>query len=519
MNWNNYSLEFQTNYEKAFAVMRTEPATALAMMKELFLEAAKQNDMEVMADLYFGAGNVLFMLSDSRRSMDYLGEAVRYYKKMSQPEKVVRTQSYLGLLQLHRGEFTASIETFSEVMEIAEQAEDHTLLYKAYSQLAQCYAMIENWDKSIKYFDKAHRILQKDAEVYTKTESLPIFYAGYIESLVQQKDYKKAETLLKEKEEQMVRYPRFVGSPIDYWPQYCLEYSKGLRVDASLVQKMWNACMDERFKSAEYYIVMTAFLRNLYQQGLYEQAIELGQRLQKYLRKSDLSRRKMSISKVIIQSYQALRRLEEMSAEVSRYFADQENVDHYIHHSLLTYLHVRQENRVLLDEAYTDGLTGLNNRRALNEAVSDMYERAYHNGQMFGYEMLDIDLFKKINDQYGHEAGDRALQVIGEVLAGYNGNGVFTARYGGDEFTIIYQDQSVEQILETASKIRADIAQKVKEGECMPMTISQGIFCVVPHPYLKEWHYHANADRALYQSKISRTGAIHLNTESEEFTA
>ncbi len=518
MDFTTYSKNFPKRYEEAFAIMRSEPSKALELIKELISEAVYHNDTDVMAELYYGAGNATFMLSDSRASMDYLERAVRNYKKLGAQEKIVRTLSFLGLLQLHEGDYADTIETFTDVCEIAKSIEDDTSLYKAYSQLGQCYAVIEDNQDALDYFEMAYQILTSNEEVYEKSESIPIFYSGYIETCVNLEQYEKAERLIREKDAVISRYPRFVGSPFDVWPVFCLAYHRGDEISQELADRMWETCTDPRYTSTEYYIVMTQYLNCAYGLGEYEHAITLGKLMLDLMEKSDLDKRKMSVSKVIIQSHEALGQAQEMHDETIRYFTYAEKAEKYTNHSLIAYLHVRQENRVLFDEANTDELTGLANRRALNEAVADMYETAYHGKLMFGYEMLDIDLFKQINDQHGHEAGDKALRVIGKVLAHYEGEGVFPARYGGDEFSIIYLNHTKEEILEIAKQIREDIEERVLAGDCLPMTISQGIYCVLPRPYLKEWQYHANADKALYQSKLSRTGAIHLNTETETFT-
>ncbi len=514
-----YSSEYQNTYREVFQIMRKEPARALQLMEPLFAPAEARNDLPVLAELYFAAGNASFMLSDSQRSLDLLKEAVRCYSKLDMQAMVVKTKSFIGILHLHQGDFADSIETFTNVMEIAKELDDQTSLYKAYSQLGQCYAITENWmDASINFL-YAHRILQKHEEVYEKTESVPIFYCGYIETCARLGDFDKAEELIQEKDAVISRYPRFIGSPFDIWPGYCLEFNRQHSVSEELEQQMWTACTDEKYQSAEYFIVMTQYLQCEFDSKYYERAITLGKKMQDLLKNSDLDRRKMSVSRIIILSYQALGKQDEMCRETMRYFEYQDRAEKYTQHNLISYLNVKQENSQLMDVANTDELTGIYNRRALNEATAVMYETAYQKKEMFGYAMLDIDSFKQINDQHGHGAGDRALKVIGSVLANHSSSCVFPARYGGDEFTILFENLTKEQILDITKQIRAEIQQRVEAGECLPMTVSQGVYCVVPRPYLKEWQYHAQADKALYLSKQSRNGTIHLHTDDEELVA
>jgi len=182
-----------------------------------------------------------------------------------------------------------------------------------------------------------------------------------------------------------------------------------------------------------------------------------------------------------------------------------------------------QEKLVLMKKSETDALTGLPNRFKLNEHAEEMFEKAYKEQKNLGIEMLDIDYFKEYNDTYGHQAGDEALKAIGKVLKNVSGDGVFTARYGGDEFMIIYFDKTDEQILDVAKKIKADIRNfemkhcKSKVSEYV--TISQGIRNTVPMSENKLWDYMFSADTALYGMKQNGRNGIYLVHRMEAASA
>lgn len=122
-------------------------------------------------------------------------------------------------------------------------------------------------------------------------------------------------------------------------------------------------------------------------------------------------------------------------------------------------------------EASTDGLTGLPNRRSLEAEVG----RLLQTGTSFVLVLADLDKFKRLNDNYGHEIGDKALQLFAGVLRdNVRGNDV-VARLGGEEFVLVYPNISVEISIEAIGRFRAALARAVAASALPAFTCSFGI--------------------------------------------
>ena len=130
----------------------------------------------------------------------------------------------------------------------------------------------------------------------------------------------------------------------------------------------------------------------------------------------------------------------------------------------------RQETAALLDRlegaeraARTDALTGLLNRRGLNEALKKAIRRARAQDAALSVALVDIDHFKKINDQWGHSIGDEVLRYVGNFLAHClkAREGSFAGRYGGEEFLAVFPDVSVPAATTAMDAIRAALARQV----------------------------------------------------------
>jgi diguanylate cyclase (GGDEF)-like protein len=148
----------------------------------------------------------------------------------------------------------------------------------------------------------------------------------------------------------------------------------------------------------------------------------------------------------------------------------------------------------------TDSLTGLPNRRAVQESLKRMIAQAGRTLAPMAVLLLDLDHFKQINDTYGHDRGDAVLSAVGEVLGGALRTSDFVGRNGGEEFVALLPDTGVEGAMEAAEKLRTAIGQLTLPGIDGPVTASVGA-AVYPHTAADAESLLRLADRALYAAK------------------
>ena len=159
-------------------------------------------------------------------------------------------------------------------------------------------------------------------------------------------------------------------------------------------------------------------------------------------------------------------------------------------------------NDVLYRQASTDNLTGLASRRYLDLRLADELEFAQRNTCPLSVVMLDIDDFKQLNDQYGHQAGDEILRQIGAILKSSVRQFDVCGRYGGEEFILALPETDPQGAQVVAENVRERIAGSkfLDDEHPVPVTVSLGV-ATFPGLASDLTSLIGAADRALYRAK------------------
>jgi len=159
------------------------------------------------------------------------------------------------------------------------------------------------------------------------------------------------------------------------------------------------------------------------------------------------------------------------------------------------------KNELLETISRTDDLTGLANRRAFDAAVNKEIERGKRNNQSFVICIVDLDKFKKVNDDYGHDTGDIILKSIGKLLPTCLRDNDFPARWGGEEFSLLFPETDFEEAITVANRVRELITELEWRIGDRTLTITASFGLAMwrkGHNFNKVFK---DADNALYKAK------------------
>ncbi len=155
--------------------------------------------------------------------------------------------------------------------------------------------------------------------------------------------------------------------------------------------------------------------------------------------------------------------------------------------------------------ARTDDLTGLNNRRWLGEELERTWALATRNNMPLAFMMIDLDRFKAINDNYGHQHGDELLKQAARIIKANCRDVDLSARYGGDEFCVLMPDTQVHEAVDVARRIlhECEYANQKRPADQSPVSMSIGISHVDLSRPANAEQLIQHADEAMYAAKAS----------------
>lgn len=166
--------------------------------------------------------------------------------------------------------------------------------------------------------------------------------------------------------------------------------------------------------------------------------------------------------------------------------------------------------------ARTDELTGLSNRRDMLNQLAGEFSRYQRSGHHFSIALIDLDLFKTINDRFGHDAGDDVLRRFSDLIKNVIRQTDIAARWGGEEFLVLLPDTSLLQALTLAERLRAEVADtRFESGKShIPVTISAGVCSIANANTLDDLL--KQADINLYSAKEAGRNQIAPRVRSRE---
>jgi diguanylate cyclase len=154
------------------------------------------------------------------------------------------------------------------------------------------------------------------------------------------------------------------------------------------------------------------------------------------------------------------------------------------------------------EQVREDQLTGTLNRRGLEDAMERELARAQRRKTPLCVAILDLDNFKKLNDTYGHQAGDEALVHLSNVVKNTLRPTDIVARFGGEEFLVLFSDTALQHAVDAMRRLQRELTKRffLHNNERLLITFSAGVAAL--HPGETQESFFARADKAMYQAKL-----------------
>lgn len=466
------------------------------------------------------------------RTMQSLSESIGYLKNSRMYELLARTYNMMGAVSDRKNNRMVALSSYYNCLQYAEKYHFRYIQGMAESNIAYTLVRMRLCQEAIQHYRKA-------LECYADAEKSYYLNFNRINCMIEcgcchmyQQEAEKALQLWEEIQKIIQEEPESYYSAINVeMYQIPCEVLQGRTEEAERLAVDLLAQMDspEKFEEIrDNLVILAGILAFMPTEDLLERLIGIIDEkkieehynifLDLYPFKSRLLRKKGLIREYMEYTRQYFDIYEKYQQENREALISVVEMQDRLKNVTLDWANMKDSNRELESLAMHDELTGLANRTYLHEYLTSNFEQAYGEQEIMGVELMDIDFFKEYNDYYGHLAGDQCLKAVAGVLRKQQVPGkVFCARYGGDEFMVLYTGMTAEKIRRVSEDILREV-RKLKmpheRSNCSKyVSVSQGVFARIPVGNNREWDFTSRADDLLYKAKNCGRDAICLSTE------
>ena len=486
---------------------------------EIIAYGQKIQDDGLIATGYYYKGVAYYVLNDGMHFYDALNECMSYLSKLEDWDLMARCYNFLGIFSVNHGNAAIALEYYLNALKCCKlgNLEAFTCIVK--TNCGVLNMIYKRYDEAIEVLQEALDYYLRHPEVPRHDERMLCVYANMAKAYLCKGDLIEAKCCfenihnehaeaLEEEVELIVlateaMYYHFAGK--DEKCEKRIAYIHNRITKNMPIMDMFDDfydytkillerdCKDEFWKLIE---IMEPMVKSLDITNLILKVLSMKIRFYRkykmnaeYLQAAALyfeysERASIENNKIMNNVINLRRRLEEVNIEKQE---------------------IEEKNVLLRQKSETDALTGLHNRFRLNDYSEEAFQRAVDNGTSLAVEIMDLDNFKGYNDLYGHQKGDECLQQIAATIKSMEEFGAFTARYGGDEFVIIYEGKTKDEVVACAAELRKRVLnlqiEHAPSKVCNVMTISQGVCWDTPVRGNRMWDYLHSADDMLYRVK------------------
>ena len=528
MGFLRYGEEINRQIQRAEDLRFTDPKEVIRIAEQLQKIGNERKDYALRGLANFCIGDAYYTMADGENCTTYIQHAIHDLHRAKEWQKLGECYNLLGILFAHQGNISQALSSYYSAMELVENYGLDFLGAMVYENYSELCDRSNNEEEALRKAMISKAYIEKTKEhpryEFMKTAIL----IRLIKSLLKLERYDEARIRISELNDLIHANPS-------------LAENEETALDLQVLDTLWKHCLgDVEAEEKSLQKTMEDFIACKYRIDFFWTCVELMEYLKRNSRKAMLEQ-VISLMEVSFQESGAT--FPDLQAHISRYkvallkemgrkeelFQELQKYYYYVdlqkqqanktiglfletQNSLLV---TRKTNMLLREQADTDELTGIANRRKLNETLDSAFDRMYERGKPLGVVMMDIDKFKNVNDTYGHSVGDQCLEALAKSLVRFQDDHTFCARYGGDEFFMVFTDKDEWQIRQVGRMISMSLQDHIHEEKLPKFTISMGVGLRIPKDMNKLWDFTSLADKALYAVKKDGGNGI-LIVENEE---
>ena len=518
-------LNLMNTVEKNLGVDAKETLKACAEIEKY---AIQTNDAWLLGFACYHCGETYYMLNDGKSLFKYITRALTYLVSSGQWELVARSYNIMAITAVNRGNHPIAMDYYLTGLSYCKKHHLERIETIININIGSLYMSCGEYREAQQYIESAYRYIHGKKEIPGYYACMNGIYYDFAKCYLMRSLPEKALDYIERMEKECSVAMDSLDILYTQAFKARLYHTMGrmARRDECIakVQEMTNIeipIMDVFDDMCEYCELLLEIEKD-------DELWNMLDVLDRLTRQAGIINMQRQLVALKIRYYRKHRKSAEYLQAAGLYFGMSEIMEKENQYMIGNMLDVRrsleranekrremeEENEVLQKKSEMDALTGLPNRFRLNEHMEESLQNMFYSGTSLAVEILDIDYFKQYNDNYGHQAGDICITSIAEELKVMQSEKILCARYGGDEFVIVYCNMTRAEVLEQADNLRRRIMNLRIEHKYSPassmVTISQGICWGIPVEETKTWDYLHVADNMLYLGKKKSRNSVYI---------
>ncbi len=496
------------------------PENTMRYCNNLLSYASPNNDIDLLGFAYYYLGETYYYINDGRNFFTCISKAIAYLENSTQDDLLAAAYNSMGIMASSRGNSLVAMDNYNKGLAVCLRLKDGISQRAAIlCNIANlCMSCDRNEEAIIYLLEAQEHLLQEQA-----IETYHMFYSCIVSNLakcyINEGKIEQAKMCFSDLEEYRLFFDK-----VDEIIIACIKTVLYHRTEETQLR---DACIEKVGELASVDIPIMdvfddyyAYAEVLLEMDKDDAFWEMLDILEPLVRQSQMINMQMRLLSLKIRYYRRKGKSAEYLQATGLYYELTELQEKESKSMLSVQIEIQRnlavseakrvqmeiQNRELRARSERDPLTKMANRYRLNEFSELAFQKAYNNHTSLAVEILDIDYFKEFNDNYGHQRGDEGIVAVGNIIQSLaNRHNGFCARYGGDEFILIYENVTEEQAIAFAKELRKeimDLHMEHKYSKALPfLTVSQGVCCDIPKEDNKVWDFLHAADAMLYKVK------------------
>jgi len=480
---------------------------------EEYLKKALKISRDIKRDLL--EAHVLLLMAELKKETNKLDESVRIINELEDFASSTKRKQFLVDFLILKGELTNNVKYFKSAMNLEKKLKNPARLFKIYCHLGLFYEAKGKFYEAFDYYNKALKCLDFLVKNLPSQKVKKIFmsnYKGLLEKIGGQKlsewNISVVKELVKERIgkrniqlvdfgavsgfAETIKEYRNASDLIEYSLEWLMKFLGARKGFVFIIHEL-DGREFKKFKGIKPSYINKVKETLMYVLKKKEMHIKETQESSSV---EGIFQKKLIYLPFLSQKFKGI-----FYVEIEQLEGGLWEEKFGMLKTILAIISFAYDNLLLYEEAVVDKLTLLYTRKYLDNRLKEELARSDRYYSPISLMMIDIDNFKDFNDNYGHQAGDRALKAIGETIRKSIRKSDIPARYGGEEFIVILPETDLESAKVLAERLIKDIRNIKLKGIKQRITVSIGIASHPVHQIVSAEDFIEKADKAMYLAK------------------